>query len=141
MIESYTNWAHKIFLLFLSLSVSYNLHTYINYSFLTEYSVMENISLSVKGFTNENINIDELNFKINEKTASNVVKNHVIFSSIFISVISIIVIRYLQAMKSLIIINYNSRKLSEHKKTFVNLMVLMDCCISVAHIPILAQYF
>ena len=64
---------------------------------LIEYSlVMSNISLSVEGNENENIEVEELIYKINEKTASNVVKNNVIFSSIFIAVISVIVIRYLQ---------------------------------------------
>ena len=42
----------------------------------------------------ELIQIASTILKINERTASNVVKNSVIFSSIFITIISLIVIRY-----------------------------------------------
>ena len=61
--------------------------------YYTEYLFMENISLCFNEIDQEPIYIEKIILKINERTATDVVKNSVIVSSLFITFISLIVIR------------------------------------------------
>ena len=61
--------------------------------------------------------------------------------NIYISDSYQVILLIISGKKRIYKINWIFRRLTEHKQTFVNVMILVDCCISVAHIPILAQYF
>ena len=54
---------------------------------------MENTTLCLNESEQEPIEIDEIVLKINERAATDVVKNSVIVSSLFITFISLIVIK------------------------------------------------
>ena len=54
---------------------------------------MDNTTLCLNDSEKEPIQIDEIVLKINERTATDIVKNSVIVSSIFITFISLIVIK------------------------------------------------
>ena len=74
-----------------------------------------------------NLTIEDINMeKINKETSSSELKTFVVISAVIIVVVNIPIIRSIMKEK-----NY----------TFINILVLLDCVNSLAHIPILAQYF
>ena len=77
--------------------------------------------------SNLKIMVEDISLRnINEETSSSVLKIAVVISALFISVVNIPIIGAITRGKDY---------------TFINLMVLFDCVDSLAHIPILSQYF